>query len=194
MRSPREFNQELLRRYMRWMVIQHYAVSTQTFYSQVLKAYCAFLQRQVIAAATHNGVLDFLASEASRGQSLQSLHHKLDILRVFYDCLRIGGVQIHSPARLIRLRPVRRQIPRVLSEDEVRKLIAHCRNRRDRVLIEILYGSGYRIFSHPETCSGDQSKISLLATIFCSFSWMARRQCLGRKADFQAWSPVSLAR
>ncbi len=130
---------------MRWMVIQHYAISTQTLYFRVLKAYCAFLQRRVITAATHNDVLGFLASEASRGQSLQSLHHKLDILRVFYDFLRIGGVQTHSPARLIRLRPVRRQIPRVLSEDDVQKLIAHCRNRRDRVLIELLYSSGCRI-------------------------------------------------
>jgi hypothetical protein len=29
--------------------------------------------------------------------------------------------------------------------------------------------------SHPETCSGDQSNISLLATMFCSFSCRARR-------------------
>src|SRR5216683_396514 len=32
----------------------------------------------------------------------------------------------------------------------------------------MLSSSGYRIFSHPETCSGDQSKISLLATMFCN--------------------------
>jgi hypothetical protein len=49
-----------------------------------------------------------------------------------------------------------------------------------------LSSSGYWIFSHPEICSGDQSKISLLATIFCSFSWMARRHRFGRKADSQA--------
>jgi site-specific recombinase XerD len=145
MRSPREFNEELVRRYMRWMVMQRYAISTQKFYVQILKAYGAFLQRKMITAATHNDVLEFLASEAARGQSLQSLHHKLDILRVFYDFLRIGGMQAHAPARLIRLRPVRRQIPRILSEEEVERLIAHSRNQRDRVLIELLYGTGCRI-------------------------------------------------
>lgn len=145
MRSPVEFNKELVRRYMRWMVVQHYAIGTQTFYLQILQAYCAFLQRKTIPDATHNDVLEFLASEASRGQSLQSLHHKLDSLRVFYDFLKIGGMQTHAPARLIRLRPVRRQIPRVLSEEQAQKLIAHCRNRRDRVLIELLYGTGCRI-------------------------------------------------
>ena len=43
------------------------------------------------------------------------------------------------------------------------------------------------IFSHPEICSGDQSCISLLATIFCNFTWMARRHDFGRKANSQAW-------
>src|SRR5216684_5220708 len=42
---------------------------------------------------------------------------------------------------------------------------------------------GYRIFNHPEICSGDQSRISLLATIVRSFPWMARRHALGRRAD-----------
>ena len=35
-------------------------------------------------------------------------------------------------------------------------------------------------------CSGDQSRISLLATIVRSFSSMARRATLGRRADSQA--------
>ena len=38
---------------------------------------------------------------------------------------------------------------------------------------------GYRIFNHPEICSGDQSRISLLATIVRSFPWVAT---LGRRA------------
>ena len=35
-------------------------------------------------------------------------------------------------------------------------------------------------------CSGDQSKLSLLATIVRSFSSMARRHTLGRRAEFHA--------
>jgi hypothetical protein len=31
------------------------------------------------------------------------------------------------------------------------------------------------------------------ATVACSFSWKARRQGFGRKADFQAWASASLA-
>ncbi len=41
-------------------------------------------------------------------------------------------------------------------------------------------------FQQPEICFGDQSRISLLATMFRSFRLMERRQRLGRKADCQA--------
>jgi hypothetical protein len=40
--------------------------------------------------------------------------------------------------------------------------------------------------NHFEICSGDQSRISLLATIVRSFLWRASRHGLGRRADFQA--------
>jgi hypothetical protein len=39
----------------------------------------------------------------------------------------------------------------------------------------MLWSSGYRVFSHPETCSGDQSRSSLLATILRNFTF---RLCL----------------
>jgi hypothetical protein len=45
---------------------------------------------------------------------------------------------------------------------------------------------GYLFFNHPEICFGDQSRISLLATIVRSFPRMARRHALGRRADSQA--------
>src|SRR5579871_6213661 len=38
------------------------------------------------------------------------------------------------------------------------------------------------IFSHLEICSGDRSRISLLATILRNSMWMARRHAFGRKA------------
>jgi hypothetical protein len=45
---------------------------------------------------------------------------------------------------------------------------------------------GYRLFNQPEICSGDQSRISLPATIKRSFLRLASRQALGRSADLQA--------
>src|SRR4030095_10168859 len=58
----------------------------------------------------------------------------------------------------------------------------------------MLSSSGYWVFSQPEICFGDQSRISLLATTFRNFRLMERRQRLGRKADCQASSSARLAR
>src|SRR5580704_15986214 len=57
-----------------------------------------------------------------------------------------------------------------------------------------LSSSGYWVFSQPEICFGDQSSISLLATMFRNFRWMERRQRLGRQADCQASPSAGLAR
>jgi hypothetical protein len=58
----------------------------------------------------------------------------------------------------------------------------------------ILSSSGYSVFSDPEICSGDHSRISLLATTSRNLRCRARRHFLGRKADSQARSSASCAR
>ncbi|HWH59918.1 MAG TPA: DUF2199 domain-containing protein [Terriglobales bacterium] len=50
----------------------------------------------------------------------------------------------------------------------------------------MLGSSGYRFFSHPEICSGDQSRTSLLATMFRNLRFVANRQRFGRNAEIQA--------
>jgi site-specific recombinase XerD len=139
------FNLKLIGRYRLWMVAQHYAASTQKLYLRVLRDFCSFLRWQSILQVTHVDILEFLAREAARGMTLQSLHHELNTLRVFYDFLNLGGMKTNTSARLIRLRAVRRQIPRVLTEQQIRELIASSRTPRDRALLEVLYGTGCRI-------------------------------------------------
>ena len=46
----------------------------------------------------------------------------------------------------------------------------------------------------PRNLSGDQSNISLLATMLCNFRFTARRQIFGRDTDSQAWLSASWAR
>jgi len=54
----------------------------------------------------------------------------------------------------------------------------------------MLSSSGYWVFSQPKNLLGDQSRISLLATMFRDFRWMERRQRSGLKADCQASRPL----
>ncbi len=54
--------------------------------------------------------------------------------------------------------------------------------------------SGYRLFSQPEICSGDQSSLSFLATTSRRRSFVASRHLLGRGALSQALSSAFAAR
>jgi hypothetical protein len=58
----------------------------------------------------------------------------------------------------------------------------------------MLGSAGYWVFSHPEICLGDQSKISLLATMFHNFRLTATRHFFSRKAESQAWRSATWAR
>ena len=145
MGEPKKFNQELVRRYQLWMIAQHYASGTQKIYSRTLEDFCEFVEDKPITQLTHEDVLAFLARESARGLTLQSVHGHLNVLRVFYDFLNLGGLINYVPPRFIRLRTVARRLPQILSEEAVGKLIAASRTPRDRVLIELLYGTGCRI-------------------------------------------------
>lgn len=139
------FNQELVKRYKLWMVAQHYVIATQKMHTRVLRQFCGFIGNRRITHITHTDILAFLANESRNGMSLQSNHGKLNVLRVFYDFLNLGGLVNFVPPRFVRLRSVVKSVPKVLSEDSVRKLIAASRTPRDRVLIELLYATGCRI-------------------------------------------------
>src|SRR3954463_14873466 len=54
--------------------------------------------------------------------------------------------------------------------------------------------AGYCSLSHPATCSGDQSKLNLLATMLRSLPFRASAQRFGRNADSQATLSASVAR
>jgi len=58
----------------------------------------------------------------------------------------------------------------------------------------MLPSSGNSCFSHPAICSGDQSRLSLRATITCNLGCTASRHGFGRRASFHACASASVAR
>src|SRR4030081_1133937 len=145
MRTKSAFNQELLSRYNLWLVAQQYIYKTQQIYMRVLSNFCKFLGHQSIMEATHFDIRAFLAHESRRGIAFNTIHHELNVLRMFYDFLNLGGLVNYVPPRFVRLRPVVKRIHIVLSEEAVEKLVKASRSPRDTALIELLYGTGCRL-------------------------------------------------
>jgi site-specific recombinase XerD len=77
--------------------------------------------------------------------TIEGANRYLWALRTFFDFLYLGGVVDTVVPRLIRGRPTRKKLPRVLNEAEVVRLISSTKHIRDRAILELLYATGCRI-------------------------------------------------
>jgi site-specific recombinase XerD len=145
MLDHRQFNQELVARYDLWMNAQKYADGTKKMYRRVLGKFCGFLNQMSITDATHVDIRNFIASLSKRGLAISEIHHQLNILRVFYDFLQLGGLVSLVPPRFVKLRSYPTKPPKVLSEDSISKLLKAAITPRDRAVIELIYATGCRI-------------------------------------------------
>lgn len=144
MNSSHSLNLELGRRYMRWLVLQRYAAQTRYHYGRSVGKFLSFLRRKCVLKTTHFDIQEHLGNCAASGDSPKQVRGELYALRVFFDFLNLGGLVKWVPPRFVKLRRIKRQIPRVLSSTEVQRLLRATRTRHERALLELLYGSGCR--------------------------------------------------
>jgi len=94
-------------------------------------------------------VADLAAGNGKPPASPATIHRKAACLRSFYRHLRREGVRDSDPTATITSPRRGRKLPRVLSRDEINKLLAAPRGTepaalRDRALLELMYACGLR--------------------------------------------------
>jgi integrase/recombinase XerD len=130
--------------------------NTLEAYRSDLLQFGEFLQRSGIAVsgASHTDIAAFLSELASGSEertpsSAATLARKVACLRSFYRHLRREGAIEHDPAAELRGPRKTQRLPRVLSRDEVMRLLRQPRGTdpralRDRALLEVMYACGLR--------------------------------------------------
>jgi integrase/recombinase XerD len=145
MRSYRQFNKALSKRYDEWMIAMHYAKVTQITYGKIIRRYVDFFGNTSIATANHDDIRKYIAHISQDGKTLGSVCQSLGVLRQFYDFLNLGGVVSYVAPRFVRLRrPPKNQL-RTLTEAQVRQFIGATRTLRERALVEFFYATGCRL-------------------------------------------------
>ena len=144
MLSAREFNASLVSRFVRWLKVQEYTANTNRYYLGSVGSLCQYLGDIPATQVTHLDIRDFLASIAQKGLRQATIHRCMQGLRCFFDFLNMGGLINWSPPRFVRLRRLKRPLPRVLTEKQVRMLFSAARDLQERTMIEVLYGTGAR--------------------------------------------------
>jgi integrase/recombinase XerD len=130
--------------------------NTLEAYRSDLQQYGEFLARRsldplTIAPAELSAFITELAtgSEERRPVAPATLQRKIACLRSFYRHLRRDQAIEHDPARELRGPRAQGRLPKVLSRDDVIRLLAQPRGRspaalRDRALLETMYACGLR--------------------------------------------------
>jgi len=127
--------------------------NTLSAYRSDLLQFGAFLDRRNLAAtdARHGDLAAFL-SELAAGPTpvaAATIGRKVACLRSFYRHLRREGIIEHDPTAELRGPRKSQRLPRVLSRDEVARLLREPKGTdpralRDRALLEIMYACGLR--------------------------------------------------
>jgi integrase/recombinase XerD len=130
--------------------------NTLEAYRSDLLQYGEFLDRRELDAIdVRHGDLAVFLSELAGGiderppVAAATLQRKAACLRSFYRHLRREGLIEHDPTADLRGPPKTRRLPRVLTREEVAKLLSQPKGTepgalRDRALLEVMYACGLR--------------------------------------------------
>ena len=138
------------------------AKNTIEAYRRDLSDYGAFLTRQGagITSAGREQVTQYLAELEANGIAASSSARKLSAIRQFHKFLAADGIRADDPTRIIGSPKARRALPKVLSLEEIDRLLQRAEAEVEReeatdaqramshrlyVLLELLYATGMRV-------------------------------------------------
>jgi integrase/recombinase XerC len=142
--SNRALNEEMASRFSRWLVALNYSKCALDKYPRTIRRFSAFLHPTKLLKVTHLDVQEFLARSAATGQAPKLIREQLYALRIFFDFLNLGGLIKWVPPRMVKMRPMQRHIPRVLTQDQLHKVLGAACTKHERALLELFYGTGCR--------------------------------------------------
>lgn len=153
----------LVEAFLEMMVAERGAArNTIEAYRRDLRDYLGFLGRRSrsVAAAERGDVDAWLASLAAEGLAASSSARRLSAVRQFHKFLAGENLRTDDPTRIVASPRARRPLPKVLSIDEVDRLVrlaeaeaevpeasdaARAEAQRLHLLLELLYATGMRV-------------------------------------------------
>lgn len=124
--------------------------NTLNAYRQDLSNFSNWLKPVNLENADRITLLDYLAYRLKQGYSSRSTARSLSSLRAFYAYLLSKSLISDNPTAKIQSPKLGHSLPKILSEEDVEKLINAPNTKeplglRDRAMLELLYACGLRI-------------------------------------------------
>ena len=127
--------------------------NTCAAYARDLRAFAADAQRRGVtgpADVTRTHIAEFLRGEREQGLAASTRARRTVAIRMWLKHLKARRLIAHDPAELLDAPKKAKTLPKVLSEEEVFRLLDEVkgttpRDLRDRAILEVLYGCGLRV-------------------------------------------------
>lgn len=139
--------------FLTWLRVERgRSANTLSAYRTDLRSYWTWLvdRGRDLAAVSETDVQGYVAHLRNAGLAASTVKRSLVTVRGLHQFLALEGVLEGDPSADVALPQVPRGLPKALSEDEVNTLLAAPMGneptaRRDRAILELLYGTGLRI-------------------------------------------------
>lgn len=118
--------------------------NTIVAYENDLRSFIAW-HHQRGGALDRSAITSYLQSLKSEGIKASSLARKLATLRGWCDWLMQSSLISNDPSDGISNPKLPRVLPQILGSNEINNMVAAAENKREIVVVELLYGAGLRV-------------------------------------------------
>lgn len=131
------------------------ADNTQAAYQRDLEKFLAYMKKQRPDLlhwkdVNKRDIIGFLAWQMDAGAAYSTVARSLSCIKSFYKFMIMEDHIAVNPTSDLETPKINRKLPKVLSIEEVDKLIEQCNvmtllGLRDRAMLELMYGTGLRV-------------------------------------------------
>lgn len=129
------------------------SVNTRQAYERDLRLFCktlGFKNSDALVNVNREQITGYMTQLKEKGLAAATIARKLAAIKAFYRFMTAEGYMDANPAEVVEAGTKGIKLPRVLSEDEVVRLlnqpdIKTAEGFRDRTMLEVLYATGMRV-------------------------------------------------
>jgi site-specific recombinase XerD len=144
-RSYAESNRALVAAFENYVSVRGFSPQTVRTYVETVERFIEQMGSASVAEADRSVIRSFLGNLLSRGVSSNTIAKQTFALRSFFKFVQLSGLTRHNPTLMLSQRKIPRRIPRVLTIDEIDRLIAAAQNPVEAAVAEFLYATGCRV-------------------------------------------------
>jgi len=126
--------------YLTKLELKQYALNTAKTYISCFEAFLNYYKDVVLSSLDENDVRNYLKYLVQQGKSNSYLNQAVNSIKFYYE------VVLEMPNCFYAIERPRKEfkLPKVISKEEVKKIIANTNNIKHRCIVSLLYSAGLR--------------------------------------------------